>query len=380
MLKNIVTLPSPSPGTQRTLAVYRYGEPGARPKAYFQAAIHADETPALLVAHHLLQRLGQAEAEGRMLGEVVVVPVANPPGLSQHLNGYLLGRFDFGASGNFNRGFPELPDQSMLERLEEQLGSDSDANVALIRKALLEAVAERPMRKEMGALKKTLLGLSIDADLVLDLHCDSEAVLHLYAARQHGATALELGTELGVAVLLLEDNPGGGPFDDANAGPWWRLRERLGEERAIPLACFAATVELRGQADVADAYAEGDAAHLMRFLQRRGVLAGAPEPLPPVRCEPTPLEGVDVLVAPAAGVVVYRKALGDWVRAGEVVAEVLDPTDADPATARIPVPSRTDGMLFARQAGRLVRPGQSFCKVAGRVPLAHRQPGKLLED
>ncbi|MEZ5600227.1 MAG: hypothetical protein R3F36_04160 [Candidatus Competibacteraceae bacterium] len=38
-------LPAPAPGTRRALRVHRYGTPGARPKAYFQAALHADEIP-----------------------------------------------------------------------------------------------------------------------------------------------------------------------------------------------------------------------------------------------------------------------------------------------------------------------------------------------
>lgn len=103
-----IELPSPAPGTRRMLRVHRYGPPGARPKAYFQAALHADEIPGLLVAQHLLLGLQQAQAEGRISGEVVVVPVANPIGLGQHLNGRLLGRFDFESTGNFNRGFPDL--------------------------------------------------------------------------------------------------------------------------------------------------------------------------------------------------------------------------------------------------------------------------------
>ncbi|MBS1221081.1 MAG: succinylglutamate desuccinylase/aspartoacylase family protein, partial [Proteobacteria bacterium] len=50
-----IELPSPAPGTEQTLRVHRYGAPGARPKAYFQAALHADEIPGLLVAQHLLR-------------------------------------------------------------------------------------------------------------------------------------------------------------------------------------------------------------------------------------------------------------------------------------------------------------------------------------
>ena len=42
-------LPAVGFGTERTLTAWRYGRAGARPKAYLQAAIHADEIPGMLV-------------------------------------------------------------------------------------------------------------------------------------------------------------------------------------------------------------------------------------------------------------------------------------------------------------------------------------------
>ena len=38
-----------SPGSARHLTIYRFGTPGARPKVYLQAALHADETPGSTV-------------------------------------------------------------------------------------------------------------------------------------------------------------------------------------------------------------------------------------------------------------------------------------------------------------------------------------------
>ncbi|MFZ1643816.1 MAG: succinylglutamate desuccinylase/aspartoacylase family protein [Candidatus Contendobacter sp.] len=374
-----MVLPSPAPGTERTLRVHRYGAAGARPKAYFQAALHADEIPGLLVAHHLSRGLEQAQAEGRIIGEVVVVPVANPIGLSQHLNGRLLGRFDFESTGNFNRGFPDLT-AAALERLRGRLSGDPAANVALIRGVLRTVLAEQAMVRETDALKRTLLGLAIDADFVFDLHCDGEALLHLYASQWQRDDAVELGADLGAAAVLLEEEPGGNPFDEACASPWWKLRAALAPEGPTPLACFATTVELRGQVDVNDENAAADAAALLRFLQRRGVIAGEPGPLSEPCCEPTPLDGVDVLTAPTAGVLIYRKPLGGLVAAGEVVAELVDPLGEPLGAARTPIRSAASGLLFARMTERLTRPGQKFCKVAGREPLSYRQAGKLLDD
>lgn len=374
-----IDLPVAAPGVQRTLTAHYYGAPGARPKAYIQAALHADEIPGLLVAQHLLRGLEQAHHDGRILGEIVVVPVANPIGLNQHLNGRLLGRFDFASTGNFNRDFPDLTALA-LDRVRGRLTMDPTANVALIRSALQAVLAAQNPVRETTALKQRLLSLAIDADFVFDLHCDSEALLHLYASQSQRAEAAALGAELGAAAILLEEEPGGRPFDQACAGPWRHLRDALAEEGPTPLACFATTVELRGQADVNDRQAAADAAALLRFLQRRGVLAGDPGPLPEPCCEPTPLDAVDVLVAPVAGVLVYGKGLGEQVRAGAIVAELVDPLGEPLGAARTPVRAVTDGVLLTRMSERLARPGQKFCKIAGREPLGYRQAGQLLED
>ena len=282
-------------------------------------------------------------------------------------------------TGNFNRGFPDLA-AGAVERVRGRLSADAVANVTLIRETLRAVLAERQAVRETEALKRSLLDLAIDADFVFDLHCDGEALLHLYGSRWQRDEAVELGADLGAAAILLEEEPGGNPFDEACAGPWWKLRAALAGEGPVPLACFANTVELRGQADVRDEDAAADAAALLRFLQRRGVIAGDPGPLPEPLCQPTPLDGVDVLTAPAAGVLVYRKRLGDRVAAGEVVAELVDPLGEPPGASRAPIYSKTSGLLFARMTERLARPGQKFCKVAGREPLSHRQAGKLLED
>ena len=55
MAKTVVSLPLPTQhlGTTRSITVHRYGSPAARPKAYIQAGLHADEIPGMLCAHHL---------------------------------------------------------------------------------------------------------------------------------------------------------------------------------------------------------------------------------------------------------------------------------------------------------------------------------------
>jgi len=167
-----------APGASLSLTVQRFGNEGARPQVYIQASLHADEIPGMIVAHHLRERLTTLEAEGRIKGEIVLVPSANPLGLAQRVMGDPIGRFNLADGVNFNRGYPHLVPK-VIERIDGKLTGDGAANTRLIREALRAELDAWEPANPAEALKKALLGLGQEADLVLDLHCDSEAVVHL---------------------------------------------------------------------------------------------------------------------------------------------------------------------------------------------------------
>lgn len=365
-------------GTRRNIVVHRYGEAGARPKAYLQASLHADEIPAMMALHHLQRLLDEANDAGRIRGEIVLVPAANPIGLGQHVSGVHLGRYELFGGGNFNRGWLDLA-ALVGDRVADQLTGDASRNVEVIRAAMRAALAERQPRDEMDSLRLALAKLACDADFVLDLHCDDEALMHLYLIPQHWPEAQDLAAEIGSRATMLAEDSGGSSFDEAFSMPWVKLARRFGPDRPIPPVCIAATVEYRGQADVSDALGEADAQGLFRFLQRRGVIAGDPGPLPPLAADAVDLRAMDVVKAPAPGILVYVAPLGAQVRKGEVIAEIVDPTAETTAAARVPVRAGTDGLLFTRRMLRLVRAGEPIAKVVGNEILPHRT-GKLLED
>jgi uncharacterized protein len=373
-----VALPAASFGTGRWIAAHRFGPPGARPKAYIQAGLHANELPGQLVAHHLLRRLVEAERAGAVTGEIIVVPAANPIGLSQQVLGRHIGRFELESGANFNRAYPDLTERA-AELLAGKLGSDAVANAAAARAALAAALGEQQSSTEAGAQRLALMRLAIDANIVLDLHCDTESELHLYVAPGLWPGAADLAAALGAEVVLLAAESGGNPFDESFSAPWAKLAARFGPAQPIPAnGCLAATVELRGVADVDDALAAADAAALLNFLQRRGFISGPPSPLPAARCQATPLAGVDVIKSPVPGLIVHARPLGSVVAAGDTIAEIVDPTAADPARARTALLSRASGRLFTRAHERLARPGQVIAKIAGAVALPDRT-GNLLE-
>lgn len=359
-----------TPGVHAELVSLHYGTPGDGPKAMLQASLHADEIAAMLVAHHLRQRLDALEAAGRLRGEVVLVPVANPLGLSQRLLHGPLGRFDADSGENFNRHYANLV-EAVAQRVEGRLSLEPAHNVHVVREALRASVAALPVRSALDSLRRTLLGLAIDADLVLDLHTDSEAVLHLYTATPVWPRVEPLARLLGARAALLATASGDDPFDEACSMVWPQLAARFGTTAPLPDACVAVTIELRGESDVSHALAARDADALVAFLAHEGLVDGPPPVLPPPSCEATPLAGSIPVRVPHAGVVVWERHPGDVVREGEPLGEVVDPMTG--RTTVLPAP--VDGVLYAREYRRFAVAGASVCKVAGREPLRH---GKLL--
>lgn len=368
MLTDIIAIPAAAPGTAHHLTVQRFGRSGARPCVYIQAALHADEIPGMICAQALRRELLALEAAGDLRGEVVLVPVANPLGLGQQVLGQPVGRFALGDGGNFNRDFPDLT--VGLSRIGEALTDDPDSNLALIRAELAAVLASFPVETPPQHLKATLLALALHADFVLDLHCDAEAAMHLYTHTDSAPIFAPLAAHLGARALLLAEVSGGDPFDEAVSRPWAELA-RAFPDRPVPFGCHSVTVELRGQSDVDDAMADADARAILAFMRHVGVIAGEKPVLPAALCQPTALEASEPLVAPTAGILVYRRELGETVEAGAVLAELIDPLSG----AVTPIRCQSGGVFFARSALRFVTPGKRLGKVAGT---SLKRSGRLL--
>ncbi len=361
-----------SPGTAREIVSLHFGPVDTGRKAFFQASLHADELPGMLVAHHLRQRLAALEAEGRLCGEIVVVPVANPIGLGQTMLLANIGRFELGSGENFNRHYPALF-EAVLPRLEGRLGADAEANARVVRTALKAIVEALPEATELASQRKALLALACDAEVVIDLHCDAESLLHLYTGTALWPQAEALARLTGTRASLLAEESGDNPFDEACSQTWWQLAAHFEGRHPVPMGCLSVTLELRGEADVSHAFAAADADALIAFLTHRGFIDGPAPALPPLLEAATDLAATDVLKAPVSGLVVYLRALGDRVRAGEVVLEVIEPVSG----AVHPVATRTDGLFFARESQRYARAGRSLAKVAGAVAV---RSGKLSSE
>lgn len=352
-----------SAGTRRELTLYRYGTAGAGPKVYLQAGLHAEEMPGVLVLQRLMDLLDEAASRGDILGEICLVPLANPIGLSQWAHQRPLGRHDTESLQNFNRGYPDLA-RLVGDGLDGMLGQDEAVNLRLIRRAFRAALAELTPRSEVQELQVGLLSWACDADYVLDLHCDHFAVMHLYAPSSRPEVTQSLCQAVGAELALISDDMGGNPFDEALCLPWRQLQARYPN---VPSGCFAATLEYRGQFDVDDRLADTDAARLMTFLASVGAIREAVF-APPGDAPQTlhrPLSAAMEIFAPQGGVVTWMVAPGAMVEAGQVVAHVADPV----SRRRLPVTAPVAGMLFRCELWRSCLRGRSLAHVAGEIPM-----------
>jgi uncharacterized protein len=365
-----------TPGTERHVRSLHFGPANGVGKAYLQAALHADEPPGLLVAHRLREKLLALEAQGALNGEIVLVPMANPIGAAQRTLGHPLGRFWLPTGDNFNRHYADLS-AVVWPMLEAEFAQGRRPSVTEVRAALRHAAANLIGMTELDSLRATLLGLAIDADWVFDLHCDNEAVMHLYAATPQAEPAQLIGRAIGSELTLLATDSGDDPFDEACSLVWARLNERLAsvftDAEPWPLACVAVTIELRGERDVRPDLAERDAQGLIDSLIHFGLITAPKPALLPAPRAACALNATLPLKAPRGGVLVHHATLGSDVRAGDLIAEIIDPMSGESSALTTPI----DGFLFARESARIVHAGMRIAKIAGHTTV---RSGKLLSD
>jgi predicted deacylase len=117
--------------------------------------------------------------------------------------------------------------------------------------------------------------------------------------------------------------------------------------------------------------AKADAAALVDFMILRGAIAGDAPQVPEPLCQPTPLAASEPVTTPATGILVFRAGVGTRVKAGDVIADIIDPHTG----AVVAATAGSDGVMFARISSRFVTQGMRLAKVAGTTA---KRTGKLL--
>lgn len=356
-----------TPGMQAHVTALHFGE-GLPRKVYIQASLHADEMPGSLAAYYLRQRLSALEAAGQLRTHVVLVPFCNPLGLAQSIAYTHHGRFHLPTGQNFNRLFTLPVAQWLLQDLAQdppEWQTDAQANEALLRHRLLRVIDAFKPQTNVQSMHQHLLRLSHDADIVLDLHCDNIAVAHLYTTPEGWPHFEPLCRHVGSGCqLLMEPHTSGSAFSEFFLDVWQTVRKHY-PDVALTSTRQTATLELRGEYDLRHEDAQRDAQAIVSYLAHHGHIDTPVPPAPPLLNPPHPFAGVFYLPTPCSGVVVYKVKPGDWVKAGQVVADIVDPLQ-DCIT---PVHTPHAGLVFALSGARLALGERKLMSISSPVDI-----------
>lgn len=371
------TLVGDTPGRSTELNYFRIGPAGAAKKVYLQAALHADEQPGILILHHLLQLLRDADNAGELNAQFVLFPMVNPLGMGDIEFGQHQGRYNRSSGVNHNRDWPVLYDA--LDRgLADRLGADATENISLIRSALREWAANLPQVTAFEQWRKCLTSEACDADYVFDVHCDDDALVHIFSVPQLTENMQQLANWTGAAATLLAEESGGGSFDEVWPAIWLRL---AGEspDKPIPLSVVSCTLEYRGEYDTFDKLNQQDALNLYGYFQEQGLIGGELIGHKGEATAPTDLRATEYLRAPRAGLLAYCVELGDRVEKGDRVADLIQLDGEGAFVARTPLLAGTSGQVISRRSHKYVWANANVAKIVGTEVLESRR-GNLLSD
>lgn len=238
------------------------------PKTYIQSSMHAAELQGSQVIQLLLQYFKQNPP----LGDVTLVPQCNPIGASYKMGEYTYGRFDPITGDNWNRFYFNfsLYINQFIQNLHQYDHATIKQSFKQYMQNLLDDALSKPWQlKRCQILAYTLQKLSTQADLILDLHTDSNAIRYLYAPVYAKEAALATGME----HILLMENEFGGALDEASFCPWWHLSNALKSLGIdFPRKIEGITFEFGSQETVSHKQAEIDAYHVLAYLNHHGIV------------------------------------------------------------------------------------------------------------
>ena len=375
--RKTVLLRGDTPGESTEFTYYVIGPPDAPEKVHLQAALHADEHPGTMVLHHLLPRLRHADERNLTRARFTVMPMVNPLGMGNLSFRHHIGRYDPNSGINYNRRWPDLF-AAVRQQLAGRLKDDEAFNVALIRRTVAQWIDAQQPRSAAEQLRLLVLREAHDAEFVLDLHCDDDSQLHIFTSPELMPELQDLADWMGAAATLTAADSGGGSFDEV-LPQLYRKVAATNPGKPVPMASATATLEYRGQYDVFDELGADDARRLYGFLCERNLIDDDPGSRPARAPEATPFEATEIVRVDRPGLLAYRVELGERVRKGQPIADLIALDGPEAFMARTAILAGTDGFILSRARSKYVPRGASVAKIVGTVPLPSRK-GYLLED
>lgn len=267
--------------TGDTLSVTaHYFSSGSGPSCYMQANLHGPEILGSALFIQLIDFLKNNPDE--LIGNITIVPQANPIGVQQQIYGYQIGRWNVQNGKNWNRVFDDDVAKDSIEQ----------------------------------KLRDVLTKLALPHDIVLDVHTAGAAcVPHLYTNTRSAFFFSPLEAK---AHILLEAKDFCGAFDE------YCVKKAKEQGRDI----HAATWEVGPHGAIQQNILQKRFVSLLHFLRSIGIMrekSSVAMPQSNPRC--ISLSNFSVLHAPEGGYLSWLYEPGDTIVAGNPYARAYLPKD-----------------------------------------------------
>jgi len=322
----IQTLPS---GDSLSIRKFTFTSQIPGPSVYIQASVHGAELQGNPVICELIKYFEKVEFKGT----INFLPLANPLATNNKVGTWTLGRFNSVTGDNWNRNYTDIIkiDSSVsgfdidafakehLSSPPEKIKSEFKRRLFLALTTYQNTISEYGSNTNKNHFL-TLQSMAADADYVLDLHTGPKAARYIYTADYEKEKALDLC----FPHYLVIPNEFGTAMDEACFMPWVHLQKafnKLGSGFEIPFEAY--TVELGSEEVISFSEAKDDAARILHFLKKRGVIEASPD-FKNIKASTCSLKDFKTYYAPTGALYEYIASPGDKVSKGEILAKGLN--------------------------------------------------------
>lgn len=369
MIPVITTVPlrQLASGDRLSLQVYKFigSKPGK--KVYIQANLHGAEIVGNAVIHQLIEFLVNLE-DTELAGQIWLVPVCNPLSTNQRAHFFSSGRFCAYEGKDWNRIFWDY--EKAGEDLEGFAKSQINLAPDAIRKnylfkikqcfdKLIEEIQSPSSVPFTERFRYQLQSLSLDADYLIDLHSSTNQGLnYLYYFPNREVSAKYFLLNQGI---LLDDYDGDA-FDEAFIKPWLALEnsfKQLG--RDIRFDVEAWTLELgTGMQMNPDSVGRG-VRGVKNYLVQKGILvipglASSNNTYQEMNFKPKSM--TKKYYAPSGGMIQSRVNLGNSVKAGERLYQILSFAKDTNLPTLIDICAEQAGLVYDLSTNQAVNEGE----------------------
>lgn len=354
-------------GDRLSLQVYQFH--GAIPgkKAYLQSNLHGAEISGNAVIYQFIEFLMSLDSS-QLIGEIWLVPVCNPVGVSQRAHHFSPGRYNLYDGEDWNRIFWDFEKQGedILGFAKSHIHLDADTIEVEYRKAIASSFAKELARINAPSCRPyselyryQLQSLCLDADYVLDLHSSTNQsldYLYCFSSREESAKAFLLDR----AIWM--DEYDGDAFDEAFLKPWLALEKSLAQlGSAIEFDIESWTLELGSGMELNPESVAKGLRGIKNYLAAKGLLKIDGFPLPETANHQaifTPKNAVKKYYAPAGGMIQNRVPLGSFVKKGDRLYQILSFNKNGEFPNLVDVGAESDVFIFDVSTNQSVNQGE----------------------